>query len=144
MRGRRSPARHWRTSSSSRSEPAARRRAMALRFSGWNETGPSGLRSPKPPFASPTSGWPPGRGPPADEPALYFCECGLLDCREKLSLTLAQYEQVRAKPEQFFVMAGHQLEDVEDVIAEEDGFLVIEKPASVFELVRGTDPRADD
>jgi hypothetical protein len=81
---------------------------------------------------------------PADEPALYFCECGLLDCREKLPLTLAQYEQVRAKPERFFVMPGHELEDVEDVITEEDGFLVIEKPATVFELVRGTDPRTDE
>jgi hypothetical protein len=81
---------------------------------------------------------------PADEPSLYFCECGMLECREKLSLTVAQYEQVRAKPERFFVLPGHEIEDVEDVIGEEDGFLVIEKPESVFELVRGSNPRAGD
>jgi hypothetical protein len=81
---------------------------------------------------------------PADEPALYFCECGLLECREKVSLTVAQYEQVRARPERFFVVPGHQIDDVEDVVAEEDGFLVIEKPEAVIELVRGADPRRED
>jgi hypothetical protein len=79
---------------------------------------------------------------PAEEPALYFCECGMLECREKLSLTRAQYEHVRAKPEHFVVLPGHEIEDVEDVVEHGDGFVVVEKPGEVMHLARGTDPRS--
>jgi hypothetical protein len=74
---------------------------------------------------------------------LYFCECAKLDCREKVSLTRAQYEAVRARPEHFVVVPGHDVPDVEDVVEGGDGHAVVEKPAAVMDLVRGTDPRTE-
>jgi hypothetical protein len=74
---------------------------------------------------------------------LYFCECAKLDCREKVSLTRAQYEAVRARPEHFVIVPGHDVPDAEDVVEDGDGHAVVEKPDSVMDLVRATDPRTD-
>jgi hypothetical protein len=79
---------------------------------------------------------------PADGEALYFCECSVFECREKLSLTRAQYEEVRARPEHFVVAPGHEVLEIEAVVARDGAFFVVEKPEAVMELVRGSDPRA--
>ena len=78
-----------------------------------------------------------------DGAELYFCECGKLDCREKVSLTRAEYEAVRARPEHFLVVPGHDMPDVEDVVDGGDSHAVVEKPPSVMDLVRATDPRSE-
>jgi hypothetical protein len=81
---------------------------------------------------------------PADAPALYFCECAVLDCREKLSLTRAQYEGVRSEPSHFAVIPGPEVLDVEDIVDRAEGFVVVEKPDAVMGIVAGTDPRSGD
>ncbi len=77
-----------------------------------------------------------------DEPLDFVCECGLLDCTGAVSLTLAQYDAVRADGAQFAVLPGHQMEDVEDAVDGEDGFVVVRKHESSAPLARRTDPRS--
>jgi hypothetical protein len=72
---------------------------------------------------------------------LYACECADLDCHQKLGLTKAEYESVRANSRHFLVARGHEIPDVETVIEEHGDWVVIEKDAEVTETVEKLDPR---
>jgi hypothetical protein len=80
-----------------------------------------------------------------DEPAgaaeLYYCECAMFDCHERVRLTRDQYEAVRARSDRFFVVTGHELPDVESVVETHDGYNVIEKPDGCLPLLTAADPR---
>ena len=76
-----------------------------------------------------------------EAPELYFCECVDPDCKEKISLTHAEYESVRSSSRQFFVLPGHEQPDVESVVDQYEGWLVVRKPESVAEVVDPSDPR---
>jgi hypothetical protein len=76
-----------------------------------------------------------------DETWDFLCECGNADCLERVALRPEEYEQVRANPVHFAVVPGHEKPDVERVIREADGYLVVEKLPSEQEIARATDPR---
>jgi hypothetical protein len=80
----------------------------------------------------------------ADAAELYFCECSQLECREKVSLTREQYERLRADPQHFVVVPGHEVPDVETVVATDPAHYVVEKPDAVAHITHGADPRADE
>jgi hypothetical protein len=71
----------------------------------------------------------------------FFCECAVDGCREKVRLTRADYESVRADPRHFAALPGHIIPDLETEIARGDGYSVIEKPSALLPLLRETDPR---
>jgi hypothetical protein len=73
----------------------------------------------------------------------YYCECADRDCREKVWLHQHEYEAVRADPRRFFVVAGHEIPDVETVIEERDGWVVVEKDPQVAATAIATDPRTE-
>jgi hypothetical protein len=71
------------------------------------------------------------------------CECGDIDCAERLVLTVSDYERVRADPTHFAVVPGHELPDVERVVERGDGFVVVRKdPGLPAQVARETDPRS--
>jgi len=72
---------------------------------------------------------------------IFICECGRLHCNKLLELTRNEYEGIRANPRRFAVLAGHQIEDVEEVVVRHDRYLVVEKAGDVAEIVEHTDPR---
>jgi hypothetical protein len=72
----------------------------------------------------------------------FVCECANLDCRKQITLTRAEYEQVRADPMLFAVADGHEIPDVEDVVRRTDRFLIIRKHSGVERIVESTDPRS--
>jgi hypothetical protein len=76
--------------------------------------------------------------------AEFVCECGMASCVERIRMTLAEYEHVRADPTQFLVVPGHEVSAVESVvISREDRFVVIRKDVGEPEaLAVETDPRA--
>lgn len=76
-----------------------------------------------------------------DEREPYFCECANRECREKVYLTRAEYERVRANPMHFFIVPGHEVPDVERIIDQYEGWLVIEKNSEVRDQVEASDPR---
>lgn len=70
------------------------------------------------------------------------CECGSAECVEKISLTPAAYEELRAEPTQFAVVPGHDIPDVEEVVARREGYDVVRKVAGVpRRIAEVTDPR---
>jgi hypothetical protein len=77
-----------------------------------------------------------------DAPELYFCECGTDGCRERLRLAGPEYEAIRSDPRHFGVLPGHVIPDLETVVEEHEGYLVIEKPTALLPLLEETDPRA--
>jgi hypothetical protein len=78
-----------------------------------------------------------------DETIHIVCECGDIDCQQRIVVPLAAYEQVRSESELFFVVPGHQLPSTEDVVEEEERYFVVRKheggPADIAEA---TDPRS--
>ncbi|WP_354701616.1 hypothetical protein DSM112329_01941 [Paraconexibacter sp. AEG42_29] len=76
-----------------------------------------------------------------DQPHPFCCECGRIGCSELLQLRLAQYEQVRANPRQFFVVDGHQIDEVEEVVARHPGFLIVQKSGTAGAIAAAEDPR---
>ena len=64
-----------------------------------------------------------------EDAAEYLCECGNATCTETIQMTVAEYEGVRADPTHFAVLPGHEIPDVEDVVARNERFLVVRKKA---------------
>ena len=71
------------------------------------------------------------------------CECGDLNCAELLEIDLATYEQVRSDPTWFVVVPGHEVADMEEIVAHHEGFDVVCKHKGAGEAVSiATDPRS--
>lgn len=64
-----------------------------------------------------------------------ICECGRLGCVEHLRMGAGEYRAIRASPRRFAVVPGHELPEVEDVVGEGDGYLVVEKSGAAGRLV---------
>ena len=77
----------------------------------------------------------------ADARESYFCECANPECREKVSLSKADYERVRSDPLHFFIVEGHELPEIETLIEQNEGWSVIEKDPEVREVVDRYNPR---
>lgn len=71
----------------------------------------------------------------------FRCECSRLECNEAVELTLVQYEQVRASPRRFVVVAGHQVPEIETVVGGEGDHLIVEKVEAAGATAAATDPR---
>jgi len=82
------------------------------------------------------------RGKQEGRLAGFVCECGDGDCEEIVQLELSAYEAIRQGSQLFFLVPGHELPDVEDVVDGEGGhYLVVRKHEAVAGLVEDTDPR---
>ncbi|MES1248937.1 MAG: hypothetical protein ABUS54_14825 [Actinomycetota bacterium] len=56
------------------------------------------------------------------------CECADVACVERIpGVPLDEYEEVRSHEDRFFVIRGHELLDVERVVDERAGHLVVAK-----------------
>ena len=71
----------------------------------------------------------------------FVCECTLQACTERISLTLEEYEDVRVDSNRFVVIPGHELAEVETVVAEHDRYLVVAKLGAGAEVAEQLDPR---
>ena len=54
------------------------------------------------------------------------CECGLIACGTTIRLTRHEYEELRAEPRRFAVLAEHVIPDVERVVASRRGWVTVE------------------
>jgi hypothetical protein len=73
----------------------------------------------------------------------FLCECGRLECTERLAVPVEEYERVRASGRRFIVAKGHELPDVERIVDERPGWLVVEKTGEDGEAAKARDPRDD-
>jgi hypothetical protein len=78
-----------------------------------------------------------------DTPVGFRCECARLGCNLLVTLMLPEYEQIRANPRHFVMIRGHELPEVERVVAGTSAYVVVEKIGEPGEEARAGDPRSD-
>ena len=65
----------------------------------------------------------------------FQCECGRDGCTERLRLTIAEYEHVRADNDSFAIAPGHETPEMEAVVEENERFVVVDKLPEAEPLV---------
>src|SRR5262245_31080535 len=68
-----------------------------------------------------------------------LCECGNLDCSERIVLSREEYAAVRSDPAQFAVKPGHEIAEVEAVVARNDRFEAVRKQGVAAEVAEFLD-----
>ena len=77
------------------------------------------------------------------EPVDFTCECGRADCAEPITMTMVEYEAIRAESTHFAVVPEHEQPEIEVVIERNPTYFVVEKrEPDAQEVARKTDPRA--
>ena len=77
-----------------------------------------------------------------EEQTSFVCECGDARCTERITMSLAQYEDLRSHADWFAIVKGHEMADVEAVVEEREGYDVVAKhEGGPAQLARAHDPR---
>ena len=85
--------------------------------------------------------WPERHAAPPDEALMFYCECADTACFDRVWLTAAEYEAVRADSDRFAVVAGHVFPEAERVLETHALYAVVQKHADLRELLERIDPR---
>jgi hypothetical protein len=72
----------------------------------------------------------------------FVCECANPDCVQRVMLTIPEYETIRADGTRFVLAGGHDLDEIETVVAERAGHVVVEKVGVAANVADALDPRA--
>src|SRR4051812_28655618 len=72
----------------------------------------------------------------------FICECSDPGCTERVSLSTAEYEGVRADPTRFVIAPGHDVAAIEIVVAAPGDHEIVEKAGLAAEVAAELDPRA--
>ncbi|HWE08314.1 MAG TPA: hypothetical protein VG325_03100 [Solirubrobacteraceae bacterium] len=84
----------------------------------------------------------PGWAGGADAPIAFRCECARLGCNKLLTLTLSDYERVRADARQFVVLAGHEVPSVERIVERRGEIVIVVKTGAAAHEAAERDPRS--
>jgi hypothetical protein len=57
----------------------------------------------------------------------FVCECGNIECGEKIMLNVGEYERIHEDPAQFVAVPGHEMPAVEDVVEQHEDYIVLRK-----------------
>jgi hypothetical protein len=71
----------------------------------------------------------------------WLCECADLACDEHITLSMEQYERIRASGTRFAVAPEHVYPDIERVVERTGGYWVVEKYGEAGEAAAQADPR---
>jgi hypothetical protein len=83
-----------------------------------------------------------GQWPGEEHASVAFrCECARLGCDQMIELSIRDYERIREDSRRFVVARGHELAEVEVVIEEGQGYVVVEKVDVAGAVTEQTDPR---
>jgi hypothetical protein len=74
----------------------------------------------------------------------FVCECSSSDCVARVSLSLIEYEHVRAAGTRFFVVPGHSNVEVEIVAESSLRYEIVEKDGAAGIAAEFSDPRDSD
>jgi len=78
-----------------------------------------------------------------DRSAVFVCECGHLGCSETVEIPVAEYEEVRVDFDRFFVVPGHEIDEVDRVVERRPSYLiVVKRAAEAREMARASDERS--
>ena len=79
-----------------------------------------------------------------DETFSVLCECEREDCAERIVVTLSAYEQVRADPRGFIVLAAHVDAETEHVLSTHDDYAVVQKSGAAGLVAEIENPRTGE
>jgi hypothetical protein len=71
----------------------------------------------------------------------FYCECGDPQCFERVALTREEYEAVRTDSMRFAVLPEYVNREVERIVEEHDGYVVVKKAEDLRGIVEDMDPR---
>ncbi len=78
-----------------------------------------------------------------DRSAVFVCECGNLGCSETVEIAVGEYEEVRVDFDRFFVVPGHEIDEVDRVVERRPAYLIVVKRApEAREMARASDERS--
>jgi hypothetical protein len=78
-----------------------------------------------------------------DDSMAIICECGDVGCTEPITVPIDAYEEARSDPTHFIIVPGHEIPDVEDIVARAGNFNVVCKhKGSGKTVAQATDPRS--
>ena len=72
----------------------------------------------------------------------FRCECARLGCNAIVLLSKAEYEAVRSDGRRFFMLDGHEMPEIEDVVERHERYVVVEKREHAGATAETVDPRA--
>lgn len=61
----------------------------------------------------------------------YVCECADTDCTITIHLDGDEYSRIRAEPDWYVVLPGHERPELEHVVERHDGYVVVRKDVTV-------------
>jgi hypothetical protein len=64
-----------------------------------------------------------------------LCECGRQGCSGVITVTVADYDGVHSHDDRFVVLRGHESSEIEKVVEERAGYLVVDKFGKAEEIV---------
>jgi hypothetical protein len=73
----------------------------------------------------------------------FLCECSDPACTDRVTLTRAEYEDVRSESTRFVVAKGHALPEVESVVERAKDHVVVEKEGPAADVAIHLDDSAD-
>jgi hypothetical protein len=68
----------------------------------------------------------------AGETAVFVCECSRLDCIQQIELPLQVYDGIASRTGCFLLVTGHENPEIDTVVEQADGYVVVEKAELVF------------
>lgn len=71
------------------------------------------------------------------------CECGDVDCTEKIDVDLGTYEWIRAGAARFVIVPGHEVPGSERVVRQGRGYEIVEKFGDARAAASELDPRTN-
>lgn len=60
-------------------------------------------------------------------PIDFVCECSRLDCKQRIKLSIDEYEKIHKRQDRFIITAGHGTPSVENIINKTNGYEIVEK-----------------
>ena len=73
--------------------------------------------------------------------SLFVCECMNDSCDASVEMPVEEYEKIRAAGNSFFVLPGHEVFEVEQVVETTDSYLVVAKLGTGGSVAEQLDPR---
>jgi hypothetical protein len=74
----------------------------------------------------------------------FVCECAHPDCSEVIEMTNGEYESIRRNPTHFVIKAGHEIAEVEQVMAGNSRYIVVSKLGAAGQAATQLDPRGPE
>jgi hypothetical protein len=71
------------------------------------------------------------------QPIEVLCECGRQGCTGVITMTFMDYDDVHAQADRFVVLRGHENTDIENVVEERAGYLVVDKTGEAEDIAEG-------